>query len=57
LGERLTTLNCKIIVAKSKKDNAASKLAESSKEGYGSRRTVFLMLLLLLLLIYLMTLF
>jgi hypothetical protein len=39
LGARLTTLACKkVIVAKSKEVKIGCNLAESSEEGYGSKR-------------------
>jgi hypothetical protein len=47
LVTRLTTLLCKkIIVAKSKEVKPGCNLAESSKEGYGSKRAVFSMMMI-----------
>jgi hypothetical protein len=47
LDARLTTLLCKkIIVAKSKEVKSRSNVAESSKEGYGSKSVVLLLLMI-----------
>jgi hypothetical protein len=46
---RLTTLLCdKITVAKSKEVKTGFNLAETSKEGYGSRRAVLPMMMLMI---------
>jgi hypothetical protein len=48
LGARLTNLQCKkIIVVKSKVVKTGYYLAESYKEGYGSKRAVLLMILMI----------
>jgi hypothetical protein len=48
LDARLTHLLCKkITVAKSKEVKIGSNLAESSKEGYGSKRDVLPMVMLI----------
>jgi hypothetical protein len=48
LDPKLATLLCKkIIVAKSKEVKTGCNLAESSKEGYGSKRAVLLMILMM----------
>jgi hypothetical protein len=48
LDARPTTLPCKqIIVAKSKEVKTGCNLAESSKEGYGSKRAVLPMMMMM----------
>jgi hypothetical protein len=50
LDARLATLLCKrkITVAKSKEVKTGSNLAESSKEGYGSKRAVLPMMMMMI---------
>jgi hypothetical protein len=48
----MTSLCEKIIVAKSKEAKTASYLAESSKEGYESKRAVFPMMIMIMLMNY-----